>query len=116
MKEWIEPRDVKVSEALQVAIGGHPLVAQTLVRRGFDGVEAARAFLDPDRYRPAPPVDQPNVTEAAARLERAIRRGETICVWGDFDVDGQTATTLLVSMLKQLGAGVRYHIPTSPTD
>lgn len=49
--------------------------------------------------------------KAAARLERAISRGETIAVWGDFDVDGQTATTLLVSTLRDLDAHVTFHIP-----
>ena len=116
MREWIEPPEIEVPEGLQAAIGGHPLVARTLVRRGFTNVEAARAFLDPDCYRPAPPTDLPNLTKAAERLERAIRQGEMVCVWGDFDVDGQTATTLLVSTLRDLGATVRYHIPIRETE
>ena len=116
MREWIEPPDVEVPEALQAAVGGHPLVARTLTRRGFADVGVARAFLDPDRYRPAPPSDLPNLTRAVERLERAIQQGETICVWGDFDVDGQTATTLLVSTLRDLGATVRYHIPIRKTE
>jgi len=111
MQEWIEPQDVPVPHDLQAAIGGHPLVAATLARRGLTEVEAARAFLEPGRYRPAPPTDLPNIVEAAERLERAICQGETVCVWGDFDVDGQTSTTILVSTLRDLGATVRYHIP-----
>ncbi|TET95471.1 MAG: single-stranded-DNA-specific exonuclease RecJ, partial [Dehalococcoidia bacterium] len=119
VKEWLDPQPVEVPEELQTAIGGHPLVAQTLARRGFTEVEPARAFLDPDCYRPAPPTDLPNVTRAAERLEKAIQQGETICVWGDFDADGQTATTLLVSTLRDLAvrqgspqrAVVQYHIP-----
>jgi single-stranded-DNA-specific exonuclease len=124
MKEWIEPQDIRVPQELQTAIGGHPLVIKTLARRGFIELEAARAFLDPDCYRPAPPTDLPNMAEAADRVEKAIRQGETICVWGDFDVDGQTATTILVSTLKDLvirqgsprGAVVRYHIPVRQTE
>ncbi len=104
MKEWVEPQDIEIPQDLQTAIGGHPLVAKTLARRGFTELEAARAFLDPDCYRPAPPSDLPNMAEAADRLEKAIRQKEPICVWGDFDVDGQTATTLLVSTLRDLGA------------
>jgi single-stranded-DNA-specific exonuclease len=111
MKEWIEPSNVNVPQDLRVAIGGHPLVAETLARRGFTEVESARAFLDPSCYQPAPPTDIPNLTQTAERLERAIQQGETICVWGDFDVDGQTATTILVSTLKDFGAVVRYHVP-----
>lgn len=49
--------------------------------------------------------------QAADRLVQAIGRGEEVCVWGDFDVDGQTATTTLVSTLRDLGANVRFHIP-----
>ena len=93
MKEWIAPQDITVPHELQSAIGGHPLVAQTLARRGITEVETARAFLDPDQYRPAPSTDLPNVEKAAERLEHAVRQGETICVWGDFDADGQTSTT-----------------------
>jgi single-stranded-DNA-specific exonuclease len=115
-EEWIEPQDIEVPQELQTAIGGHPLVARTLARRGFTELEAAKAFLDPDCYRPAPPSDLPNMAEAADRLEKAIRQKEPICVWGDFDVDGQTATTLLVSTLKDLGAAVTYHIPVRKTE
>ena len=111
MREWIEPKDVNVPAALQSVVGGHPLVAQTLARRGFAAVETAKAFLDPDRYTPASPFDLPGMVTAAERLERAIRHGERICVWGDFDADGQTSTTILVSSLKDLGAIVQYHIP-----
>lgn len=110
-REWIEPRPVHVPDAIQALVGGHPLVAETLVRRGITDVDVARAFLDPAYYRPAPATEIPHIIPAAERLERAIRQGETVCVWGDFDVDGQTATTILVSTLKDLGARVRFYIP-----
>ena len=103
---WIEPSRVVVPDDLRERVGGHPLVAQTLVRRGFSDVSAALGFLDPAYYNPAPATDIPNVIAAAERLERAIEQGETVCVWGDFDVDGQTSTTLFVSMLRDLGAEV----------
>jgi len=111
VKEWLDPQETRVPEELQAAIGGHPLVTQMLVRRGLAEVDAARRFLDPDRYVPAPPTDLPNLARAVQRLERAIQQGERICVWGDFDVDGQTATTLLLSTLSDLGAAVQHHIP-----
>ncbi len=116
MKEWIEPQDIEVPHELQTTIGGHPLVAKILAQRGFTELEAARAFLNPDCYQPAPPSDLPNMAEAADRLEKAIRQKEPICVWGDFDVDGQTATTILVSTLRDLGAVVDYHIPVRKTE
>jgi single-stranded-DNA-specific exonuclease len=51
------------------------------------------------------------MVRAAELVERAIEREEEIWVWGDFDVDGQTATTILVSTLRDLGASVQYHVP-----
>ena len=108
---WLEPAPVTVPAELQAAVGGHPLVAKTLVRRGQADPDAARAFLDPAAYNPAPARELPGLTTAALRLGIAIRRREPICVWGDFDVDGQTATALLVATLRELGATVSYHIP-----
>ncbi len=111
MKTWLEPQPVSVPDALAAAIGGHPLVAETLTRRGLADPAAARAFLDPDAYTPAAAVALPDVPTAADRVEHALRAGEPICVWGDFDVDGQTATTVLVETLRNLGGHITYHIP-----
>ncbi|MCX6038060.1 MAG: single-stranded-DNA-specific exonuclease RecJ [Chloroflexi bacterium] len=105
---WIEPTPLRSPAPLPDL---HPLVAQTLVRRGMSTPEAARAFLDPEAYSPAPAADLPGLTAAAERVERAIRSRASICVWGDFDVDGQTSTTVLVQTLHALGADVTYHIP-----
>ena len=110
-REWVQPPTVQPSDALREAVGGHPLVTELLLRRGFETVASALAFLDPDAYNPAPPEDFPDLARAVDRLSRAIQENERICVWGDFDVDGQTSTTLLVSALRELGANVMYHIP-----
>ena len=115
-QHWLDPEPVVVPRALREAVGGHPLVTETLVRRGFRTVEDAMAFLDPAAYVPAPPEALPGVTATVARLRQAIAQHELICVWGDFDVDGQTATTVLVSMLKDLGADVIHHIPVRATE
>jgi len=111
MKVWLDPQEVAPTEALLNVVGGHPLVASTLMRRGIDEPEAARAFLDPSAYKPSPSFELPGMEAAAERLLAAIQQREAICVWGDFDVDGQTATTLLVSALRRLGGQVSYHIP-----
>jgi single-stranded-DNA-specific exonuclease len=108
---WLDPQPLEIPEALREAVGGHPLVAATLVRRGITTPAAARAFLDPSYYTPAPPAELPDLLPAAERVESAIRRGERIAVWGDFDVDGQTATALLLDVLRKLGADAVYHIP-----
>jgi single-stranded-DNA-specific exonuclease len=109
--KWVEPKAVDVPRDLSAAVGGHPLIAQSLVRRGFVSPESALAFLDPDRYRPSSPLELPDMEAAVARLQEAIAHGERILVWGDFDVDGLTATALLVEALRELGADVDWYIP-----
>ena len=96
---------------LSKTVGGHPLVAQVLAQRGIVDVDHARAFLDPACYTPASPFELPDMDRAVERIQQAIRPGQRIAVWGDFDVDGQTATTLLVQTLRSLGADVIFHIP-----
>jgi single-stranded-DNA-specific exonuclease len=101
--------------AFAAAIGGHPLVADVLWARGHRDPQAARAFLDPKLYTPAPPLALPGMAEAVARLRAAILGSERIRVWGDFDVDGQTSTSTLVLGLRALGAQVDYTIPNRVT-
>ncbi|HLF88166.1 MAG TPA: DHH family phosphoesterase, partial [Anaerolineales bacterium] len=116
MSNWILPPEITPPADLQDYVGGPPLVAQVLAQRGITTPAQAGGFLDPRLYTPAPAVDLPNLSSAANRLELAMRSHETICVWGDFDVDGQTATTLLVETLRNLGATVSYHIPVRATE
>lgn len=111
MTTWREPTPIPVPEALREAVGGHPLVATSLAQRGILTPAAARRFLDPAAYTPAPATDLPDIDAAVACIQRVIREKGEILVWGDFDVDGQTATALLVSALRELGAHVRWHIP-----
>ena len=106
MTRWLDPQPVRTDSLDSLNLP--PLIAQTLVRRGFSDPAAARAFLHPDEL---PSTPFPGIEQAAEIIRAAIRKGESICVWGDFDVDGQTSTTLLVQTLRALGADVRYYIP-----
>jgi single-stranded-DNA-specific exonuclease len=109
--DWLEPPDLTIPAGLHEAVGGHPLVAEILARRGITDGETACAFLDPAHYTPRPPGDIPDLLLTAETLMDSIRRGQRILVWGDFDVDGQTSTALLVDALRGLGARVSYHVP-----
>ena len=110
MKRWIDPSLTEIPASFQ-ALGLPPLIAQTLVRRGITTPEAARAFLDPDSQSLSSPYELPNMEAAVGRILLAIRNKQSICVWGDFDVDGQTSTALLVQTLQALGADATYHVP-----
>ncbi len=108
---WVEPAPVDVPPAIRELAGGPAFLAEALVRRGLSDPLRLKAFLDPHFYQPSDPANLPDLSVAADRLEQAIQQGEQIGVWGDFDVDGQTATTLLVQALSSLGAKVSYYIP-----
>lgn len=111
MKKWIDPTPVTVPDALRNAVGGHSIVAESLVRRGITDSSQAQKFLSADAYSPASPDELPDMDKAVSRVQRAIKNKEQILIWGDFDVDGQTSTSLLVSGLRDLGANVHYHVP-----
>lgn len=108
---WHDPPNTKPTLALTAQIGGHPLVAQVLCQRGYAEPAAALAFLHADHYSPTPPAVLPDLVQTAERLRHAIRQRERILIWGDFDVDGQTATALLLNGLRRLGADVGFYIP-----
>jgi len=115
---WLDPSPVEISASfadastrLSTSLNLPPLIAGTLVRRGITTPEAALAFLDPDTQPPTSPYELPGMDSAVERIFLAVRNNEPICVWGDFDVDGQTSTALLVQTLQALGTDVTYHIP-----
>ncbi|MBI3958812.1 MAG: DHH family phosphoesterase [Chloroflexi bacterium] len=112
-RPWLLTPPVPPSPALAAAVGGHPLVAQLLAQRGIDTPAAALPFLDPAAYTPSPPAALVGLERAAHLLADAIRQEKRILVWGDFDVDGQTSTSLLVAALHELSAPERvtFHVP-----
>lgn len=99
---------------------GGPLPAELgelLYRRGITTPELATAFLSPEHYSPALPSELPNLEKAVSLLNTLINKGnQRVLVWGDFDVDGQTATALWVEGLRRLGLEVDYHLPSRHTD
>jgi len=101
-------------DALLAAVR-HPVLASALAGRGIVGAESARAFLarevvDDNPFRLA------GMAEAVARLRAAIRAGERVAVYGDFDADGVTATALLATTLRALGADVVTFLPHRTRD
>ncbi len=86
------------------------ILAQVLVRRGLGDPAAAQAFLHPD-FRVHDPYLMSGMAEARRRIDQALRRSEPIAVHGDYDADGITATFLLVGLLEELGADVRWRLP-----
>ncbi len=93
-----------------VAGGYSPLSAMVLAARGMKDQKDAYAYLDCDCQMPDPYL-MTDMDLAAGRVGLAISRGEKIAVYGDYDVDGITATCLLYDFLRRLGANVVSYIP-----
>ncbi len=88
----------------------HPLLIQALYNRGIIDLAEVKSFLEPPlEFRD--PFGMKGMAEAVARIRDAIRAGEQIVVYGDFDADGVTSTALLVQALRAFGAKVRPYIP-----
>ncbi len=87
------------------------VVAQLLWQRGIRDAEAARRFLEARLSDLLPPHRLPGITAAAERILQAVHQRRRICVYGDYDVDGITATAILLRILRFLGADVIYYTP-----
>ncbi len=110
-KSWKFPPDISVDASLIEAAFGSELLAKLLVRRGLKTAETAKTFLDASQYTATSPFELPNIERALERIEKAIEGQEKITVYGDYDVDGVTATSVLLTVLKDLGAQVDFYIP-----
>lgn len=87
-----------------------------LAARGLDGVEEAKSFLRPVLSNLHSPSSLTDLPRAVARIRDAIRRGETVFVHGDYDVDGMSGTVLLTRWLRRHGARVVPFIPNRMQD
>lgn len=116
--DWHFP-EVKNGTAIKnlVETFGIPeLIAKILVNRGYEDVEQANAFLRPDIEQLYDPYLLHDMDVAIERIQRAIDQGERIVVYGDYDVDGITATAIMTMALEILGADVDYFVPNRFND
>ena len=91
-------------------------IARLLVSRGIDTVAAAERFLNPSLDDLHDPLLMLGMTAAVARIEAAVARGEPILIYGDYDVDGTTATVVLKTAIERIAppnrpAQVSFHVP-----
>ena len=96
--------------------GMSPLFGDLLTSRGVDSDEAAERFLNPCREHLRDPMLLNCMPEAVEIIRKHVGLGNTICVWGDYDVDGVTSCAILVTALRRLGAKVTHHLPLRETE
>lgn len=88
-----------------------PLLHALLIQRGVASAAEAKAFLNPDESLLRDPMLLSDMEKAVSRLRAALAKGERVCVYGDYDVDGVTASAILYLHLRSLGANVRAYLP-----
>jgi len=102
-----EPTVGRLARELAVPL----LHARLLAARGLDTKLQAEEFLHPSLTQLRDPLETKGMAEAVLRLLAAKERGETVCVHGDYDVDGVTAVALLVSFFREVGIPACHVIP-----
>ncbi len=110
-KRWIiadpHPAAADLAERLRTS----PVLAQILLNRGLSDLEACRAFLNPSLRMLHEPGELAGLARAAERVAQAIRERQRIVIYGDYDVDGITATSILWHAIRLHGGQVDYYIP-----
>lgn len=110
-KKWNIGTPAERDVALLRSAGYPYLLSTVLAARGVTTAEAAAEALERDRSLSMSPMLMRDMDKAVARIQRAISQGETIAVFGDYDVDGITSTVLLMDYLKSCGVRCLRHIP-----
>ncbi len=112
MRRWrIHAHDADRIAYLERTTGLSPIIVQLLVARGIYQPDAAKEFLDAKFGGLRDPELLPGATEAAERLFAAIEAQRKIVVYGDYDADGMTGTSILLGCLKLLRADASYYVP-----
>ena len=111
-KLWhLRPHDAAAIARLSSSMNVSPIIAQLLLNRQIERPEEGRRFLDAPLVGLHPPDLLPGLSEACERITAAIAAKKRICIYGDYDVDGVTGTTILLGLLKRLGANVEFYVP-----
>ena len=124
LKKWnVQSPDLGKSLELAAELGVSPLTGQLLVSRGITNFEDAWAYLYPEfaklNEKKYNPFQFKHMDRAVDRIKRSISYGEKICIYGDYDTDGTTATALLLNTFHRIGVPknqVDYYIPNRFTD
>ncbi len=107
----LDSDDLRHAESLAQDLGVSIGMAKLLVQRGIRGFEEAREFFRPHVKYIHDPFLMKDMDVAVERLNKALRKREKILVYGDYDVDGTTAVSIVYSFLKTYVKDIRYYIP-----
>jgi len=109
-KRWVIAPPI-TPQAEESLVKFPPILKQILFNRGMGSYEEARLFLEAKPNSNTDPFQLLGMTATVERIQYALEHNEPIAIYGDYDVDGVTATALLVQALQELGTNVRGYIP-----
>ena len=118
-KRWVvKPQGDRVAvEALASHLRMSPVLANLLVQRGIDTVEKAQKFFSPSLKDLHDPFLMKDMERAVERIEKAVKTHEKVMIYGDYDVDGTTAVSLVYKFLSQIGhKNLLFYIPDRYVD
>ena len=112
-KRWVfKDADPEIVGSYAAELKTSPLLSRLLVLRGFSDTGAVRRYLSSSLSKDLPsPFEMAGMETAVRRIVEAIKNRQQIGIWGDYDVDGTTGASVLVSFLREIGAQPIYHIP-----
>ncbi len=111
-KKWVVSKGNKeLATSAAQKFGIDPIAAMIATSRGFDDIDSIGEFFDENSALGLDPLSIKDMDKAAARVNAALDSFEMICVFGDYDADGVTATALLYSYLESRGANVIRYVP-----
>ncbi len=108
---YLYPQQTKKKNELAWGLNIPGPVAQVLINRGINTVEEGVRFLNPSLSRLHSPFSIKDMDRAVSLVQKALNRDEKIAIYGDYDVDGVTATALLHAFLNRIGGNTIYYIP-----
>ncbi|WP_303104460.1 single-stranded-DNA-specific exonuclease RecJ [uncultured Mitsuokella sp.] len=116
IKQWNMYEPIPDLGSFARAIGQDEMMATILWHRGIRDAKEAEAFLHPEAQPFEDPFLMKDMEIAVSRLTQAMNKGQHITVYGDYDVDGMTATSLMLLNLRAMGARVDFYIPDRLTE
>lgn len=113
--EFVEKSDESIEES-SGELHLSPIIQQLLLQRGMNTEESVERFLNPDLSALHNPEKLAMIDKASERIHQAIQSDEKILIFGDYDADGISSTTLLLKTLQELGANCNFYIPNRFTE
>lgn len=114
--KWLIKEHNNLSEEFLNIAYGSEIIVKLLLNRGINTPQKAKAYLDPKHYVETSSEEIPDLIIAVDRIIEAINNNEKITIFGDYDVDGVTSTSLLLIVLRQFTDNVDFYIPSRLTE